>query len=274
MQQIDKKILEVISNETKDSIDQLNVVTPSMYASIFSEFALKHNQTIENEEELAHDLMKTECSNLTELQDQASKSVQVLSKNTSKAIHAIKEKDNNILNDILKETESLRYEIEKLKASVYKDELTHVYNRKWLHDNYIDEESQLFKTNGILAIIDLNYFKQINDTHGHVIGDKVLIFIANQLKKIDKNIVRYGGDEFIVLFDNNFSLKNIKQLLHETRETILTKKLKAHDTTFKTSFSYGITPFKKGDELGTVIELADKNMYKDKIEIKKRITGI
>ena len=274
MKQKDTKILELISNETKSSIDQLSVVTPSMYASIFSEFALQHNQTIENEEELAHDLMKIECSNLTELQNQASKSVQVLSKNTSKAIHAIKEKDDSILNTILKETEALRYEIEKLKASVYKDELTHAYNRKWLHDTHIDDATETFKHSGILAIIDLNYFKQINDTHGHIIGDKVLIFIANQLKKIDKHIIRYGGDEFILLFDHNHSPEEIKELLHTTRETILTKKLKAHDTTFKTSFSFGVTPFQNGDALTAIIEYADKNMYEDKVAIKKRITGI
>jgi len=152
MKQKDTKILELISNETKSSIDQLSVVTPSMYASIFSEFALQHNQTIENEEELAHDLMKIECSNLTELQNQASKSVQVLSKNTSKAIHAIKEKDDSILNTILKETEALRYEIEKL-TGLQKSQVGHCFN-VLLKDSYISKTH--YKKNG-------SYYQRLKD---------------------------------------------------------------------------------------------------------------
>jgi len=272
--QADDKLLKIISNETKNSIDQLPIVTPSIYASIFSKFATNHNTNIENEKELAQDLMVMECSNLTDLQTQASKNAIQLSQNTRRAIDAIKNKNESVLNEVLKETSDLRNELEKLKEAVYKDELTHVYNRKWLHDNLLEDESEKFKKDGTLAIIDLNYFKIINDTYGHIVGDKVLIFIANQLKKTRESIVRYGGDEFIILFSNNTSHNSAITKLNEIREDIITKKLKAQESSFKVSFSFGVNEFKNGDDLASTIELADKNMYDDKIQIKKRVTGI
>ncbi len=268
------KIIQIISNETKDTINQMSVVTPSIYASIFSKFAHEHNQEIENEAQLSTDILKTECVMFTDMQKQTTSSAKQLSMNANKAITAIKDKDEATLNQVLKETQDLRIELEKLKEAVYKDELTNTCNRKWLHDNYLQENNEDFKDSGTLAIIDLNYFKIVNDTHGHIIGDKVLIFIANQLKHTKHNVVRYGGDEFLIMFPNSVSAGKAKQILNELREGVITKKLKAHDGVFRTSFSIGVTPYSAGEKLADIIHKADQNMYADKQEIKKRIKGI
>ena len=270
----DEKLLHVISNETKNSIDQMSIVTPSVYASIFTQFATDHGESVEDEPALAHDIMRTECTNLTNLQSQTSKNAAQLSDTTTKAISAIRDKDETLLSEVLKETQSLKEEIEKLKEAVYKDELTHSYNRKWIHDTLLDTTESNFKNEGVLIIIDLNYFKQINDTHGHILGDKVLIFIANELKRTKQNVVRYGGDEFLILFNSRYTIESALKLLHKIREEVLQKKLKAHENVFRVSFSIGGIAFKAGDSLSEVIENADKNMYIDKQKIKKRITGI
>ena len=268
------KELKIISNETKDSIDQMSIVTPSVYASIFAKFAAEHHTEIEDEAGYSQDLLQLECSTLTKLQDDTAQNAQSLSNSTTKAINAIQDKDEITLKEILKETQSLRVEIEKLKESVYKDELTHTFNRKWLHDTYLNAESGTFKEDGVLAMIDLNFFKIVNDTHGHVIGDKVLIFIANELHKSGQKVVRYGGDEFIILFDKKIGVDKASKILNSIREVIITKKLKAHNTAFRASFSIGVCSYTSGDYLSNTIEIADKNMYADKIEIKKRIPGI
>ena len=270
----DDRTLRIISNETKNSINQMPLVTPSIFSSIFSKYALEHNTEIEDEGKLSLDILKDQCSTLTTLQNTTSKNAQELSDSTKKAINAIQDKDESKLNEVLKETKKLRSEIEKLKESVYKDELTNVYNRKWLNDNYLKEGTENLKDSGILSIIDLNFFKIVNDTHGHVIGDKVLIFIANELRKSGYHVVRYGGDEFIVMFPENIDEERALKILSDTRENIITKKLKARNTTFRTSFSIGVCPYLIGDDLGKIIEIADKNMYEDKIKIKKRIPGI
>ena len=270
--QADERTLQIVSNETKDAISELEIVTPSIYSSLFSQQAKKHNAAIEDEKALSEDIIQAQCSSLQSLQKETSKNAEKLSKNTSKAISAIETNDTDSLKQVLKETKELRQEIEKLKESVYKDELTHAYNRKWFHDHYIEAENRL-NMDGTIVIIDLNYFKEINDTFGHIIGDKVLIFITNQLKKINKKVIRYGGDEFILLFSDQ-NTEEISKALHKLRESILTKKLKAHDDEFRVSFSYGIKAFHKGDELPKIIEEADKSMYEDKLNIKKRVQGI
>ncbi|MBA1432314.1 MAG: GGDEF domain-containing protein [Epsilonproteobacteria bacterium] len=272
--QEDRTVFKIITNETKESIEDMEVVTSSIYGSVFSKFADEHNISLENEEEISRKILEDACSNLEQIQEKTVQNANLLNKNTTKAINAIKEKNDTLLNEVLHETEALRLEVEKLRESVYQDELTHTHNRKWLHDNYMQDDNESFNQDGLLVLIDLNYFKQINDTHGHIIGDKVLIFIANRLKSISKNVVRYGGDEFLLFFPKEKSLEQSSKILHKLRESVLAKKLKAHEEMFTLSFSFGISPFQTGDKLTEIIQKADENMYDDKVEIKKRIKGI
>lgn len=274
MQNINKEILEKISNETKNSIDGISIVTPSIYADIFLKYASSHDADIGDEHKITDYLLSQKISQFTNLQETTAKNAQQLSQNTGRAINAIKDKDETTLKKILQETKNLQNEIERLKKSIYKDELTGAYNRKWLHDNCLKEDSENFKNSGILAIIDLNYFKIINDTYGHIVGDKVLIFIANQLKKIKESVIRYGGDEFIIIFSAHSTKEDAYKILDTIRENIIKKSLIAKESSFKVSFSFGICEFKKDNIMSDVIEMADSDMYEDKIRIKKRIDGI
>lgn len=271
---LDSKILEIISHETVDTINKMSVVTPSIYASVFSKYAAQHNADISEEEHLTDEFLNEKIAFFANIQNETSKNAELLSQKTSQAISAIEDKDENILNKVLKETQNLRYEIEKLKESVYKDELTNAYNRKWVNDNFLDEKAENFNSSGTLAIIDLNYFKEINDTYGHIVGDKVLVFIANQLKETNAYVVRYGGDEFIIIFPNCTITNTAISKLNTIRDSILKKNIKIKETSFKVSFSIGVQKFEKSDNLNDIIQKADKHMYEDKIEIKKRITGI
>jgi len=272
---IDKKQLERLSNEVKHSIEGLQIVTPSLYRSIFEQYAQENNLQIEDEIELSKDIVSQQCSRLTKLQEETYQNANTLSQNTSDAISAIKNKDEATLQQVLHETQKLRQEVDKLRASLYRDELTNALNRKWLHDKCLQSGSNSFAEAGVLAIIDLNYFKQINDTHGHIIGDKVLIFVINELKKIGSPVIRYGGDEFIIIFPTSIGTDKARDSLKKLRENIIKKRLKAHNgVTFTVSFSFGVTAFEAGSSLEETIEEADKHMYEDKIEIKKRVTGI
>lgn len=269
-----KKELEIISNEVKKSIEGLSVVTPSIFRTLFEERAREHHVELDNEDEISHDVLSSECSRLSSVQETTYESANSLSQATANAIDAIKSKDDKKLNQVLVETKKLREELDKLKDSLYKDQLTNAYNRKWLYDKQLQENTNTFLNSGIFAMLDLNYFKEINDTHGHIIGDKVLLYITNELKKLGQPVIRYGGDEFILLFNENTDENKATNALSKLRESILSKKLKAHESTFVVSFSFGVTAFREGSILENVIETADKNMYHDKIEIKKRVTGI
>ena len=270
----DNNVLKTISNESKDTIVDLDIVTPTIYNGIFSKFASFHEIELEEEVTLSEEILDEKISVFLNLQDQTSKNVCKLSNSTTKAINAIKTKDDTILNEVLKETEVLRLEIEKLKKSIYKDELTKTFNRKWLHDNLINEEAQSFINSGILSIVDLNYFKIVNDTYGHIIGDKVLIFVANELKKLQGKVIRYGGDEFVIIFNREHTKASVIKKLDFIRENILKKHMKLKEASFKISFSFGVQEFLKGDSLSSIVNYADKNMYNDKKQIKEKIKGI
>ena len=265
-------LLKIITNDSRQSIGQMDVVTPSVYASIFSKLATDHGVSIENEPELASNLLAEECSNIKELQAQTTKSVNQLSSSTNKAMNAMKNQDEDALHEALFEAQKLKMEVDELRKTVYKDGLTNVNNRKWLSDNVLIKDR--FKLNGTLVIIDLNYFKDINDTHGHIVGDKVLIYIAAQLAKSKGIVVRYGGDEFIIIFKNNISKDDILKRFNAIRNSIINKNLKIKGASFKVSFSFGAQEFKKEDYLNNVVDAADKNMYRDKTQIKKIVTGI
>lgn len=274
MQKADEKILQVISNETKSTIGDMCVVTPLIYTDIFSKFASSHNADISEENKITDNLLSQKIALFTSLQDSTSKNAKKLGESTDKALSAIKDRNEATLQEVLKETQELQREIERLKKSVYKDELTNTHNRKWLHDYCLEDDSQNFKQDGTLAIIDLNYFKIINDTYGHIIGDKVLVYIATQLQKTKENVVRYGGDEFMILFCSLTAKEKAISIINRIREDVISKHLIVKESSFKVSFSFGVCEFKKGDILSDTIEAADSNMYEDKIQIKKRITGI
>ena len=80
--------------------------------------------------------------------------------------------------------------------------------------------------------------------------------------------------KLILMFPQDVTQDRALKILGDIREVIITKKLKAHNTTFRTSFSIGTHKYVSGDSLVETIEAADKNMYEDKQNIKKRIPGI
>jgi len=267
-----KRTIEIISNETKDEICKLDVVTPEIFAAVFFQKAKEYN--IENIEEMTKEYFDVEVAHFLEMQGRTTQHAKTLSQTTTRAIEAIEKKNDETLKDVLTETKKLRKEVEKLKESLFKDELTGAYNRKWVYDYLVDENTDLFKKEGVLAVIDLNYFKLVNDTYGHIIGDKVLVFVANQLKKTRAHVIRYGGDEFIVAFENQESTTYVKEQLERLRRELLKKHLKAKDTEFRISFSIGVSRFSRNDTFTSVVDLADQDMYEDKITIKKEVTGI
>jgi len=257
----DNVVFKTITDEVKEKIADQDVVFPSHYGVIFSDVAGEHRVELDSEATINSEI----------IEDKVMAHTIQLSQSADKAVNAIVTKDEAILKEVLAETQALRDEIEQLKNSVYEDALTKVFNRKWLQDNYFNEDSSEFITDGTLVIIDMNDFKHINDTYGHISGDKVLTFIAAQLKRTGGNVVRYGGDEFFILFDSELNEKSILQKMHILRETVIKKQIKVSKNVFKTSFSYGASPFSAGESVAGVVDSADDAMYNDKVKIKSRL---
>lgn len=248
-----KKHIDV-THDVRQKIKNLDILLPSHYAKLYSQEAALHNITLKPEELLDFDL----------LSEKVVHHVVSLSACTQRAIEAIECEDKIQLKAILIETKALHSEIEELRQIVYEDALTKSHNRKCFEDNYLCAEMHCMKKDGILAIVDLNKFKDINDNYGHIIGDKVLIHVAKTLKETGADIVRYGGDEFLLMFSASESSLDIRYRIEDMIERFNKISFKFEKKSFKVNFAYGISPFEKKSSANNIIDLVDKEMYAHK----------
>lgn len=120
-------------------------------------------------------------------------------------------------------TNRLAYKKE-LEHSIIIDELTQVYNRKFL-ENQFEKLIQQFNRNQTpfsVAILDLDYFKKVNDTYGHLVGDEVLkgfAALVMNLKRDTDIFCRYGGEEFVMLMPQT-SIQDSYVLIERLRKSM------------------------------------------------------
>ncbi len=244
----------LITDTIKEHIKNLKIVFPSFYGSLYVKTAKEMNIDIEPQELISHELLDEKMIN----------HILSLSHFTQEAIEAMGVQDENVLKNILKETKKLYQEIELLKNIIYEDTLTKSYTRKWLSDSFLNSDQKTFIKEGILVIVDINDFKHINDNFGHVIGDKVLMHISDKLKETGGHIVRYGGDEFLILFDEDISMESAKQKIKSISNYFQKITFKVEHYEFKVTFSYGIAVFTNQMTLDSTLEVADNAMYSSK----------
>jgi diguanylate cyclase (GGDEF)-like protein len=119
-----------------------------------------------------------------------------------------------------------------------------------------------------LVFIDLNGFKQINDRHGHAVGDQILIGTAQRLKQTLRGsdmVARLGGDEFVVVIEGlaiGMSLHDEAQIIGEKILRRLSQPLNLGDTSHQVGASLGIALFPEhGPNIDCLIHVADQAMY-------------
>jgi len=181
----------------------------------------------------------------------------------------------NLLSEITKKydefIESQEDQIEKTFQKAIKDPLTNLYNRLYFFE-YVQKffkKSRRKDIKAVLIFLDLDNFKNVNDTLGHKMGDKILSDIAQILKEIFRDydmVVRYGGDEFIIFTEIEKNKKESLNLLLENFKERLEKKF----SRYLISVSYGISIFPEdAKDIKRLIEIADERMYQQK-KLKKK----
>jgi diguanylate cyclase (GGDEF)-like protein len=124
--------------------------------------------------------------------------------------------------------------------------------------------AQRYKTFFSILLIDLDYFKKINDTYGHLIGDEILKNIAKILKYVLRNvdhIGRFGGEEFIVILPNT-NLKNAVLVAEKVREAIANFKHNIEEQIIQATVSIGIASYNSlDDDANQIIKRADQALY-------------
>lgn len=147
------------------------------------------------------------------------------------------------------------------------DTLTQLPNRR-AYNYQLEIQS---KRSFVLALLDLDGFKAINDTKGHAAGDETLRSVAmclrSELRELD-TLYRIGGDEFAIIFTG----QELPGLLHVT--TIIDRLRKSVEAlSIGVSFSVGSLHYPKGEDMATFCDRVDKILYADKMRRKARRTG-
>lgn len=167
--------------------------------------------------------------------------------------------------------------ISKLNEKVVRDDLTGVYNRRYINQRLPIEIDYAMKHGENLTVImlDIDYFKEINDIYGHLAGDLVLKELANTISsKIRKNydwVARFGGDEFIVLLKNSDQEIAIK-VIKEIQDAIKNMIVRFNNKIINITISIGSCTVEPGtkDFDGVICEV-DKNLQNAKRTGKNRI---
>lgn len=166
------------------------------------------------------------------------------------------------------EAQTFRRHLDEQTRRAMLDNLTGLANRAGLQKR-MDEEFDRWQRYGgqlLMAVLDVDHFKSINDSFGHLAGDKVLRLIAQQLqKRLRKTdfIGRFGGEEFVLLMPGT-TLKQGALVLEELREGISQCPFHFKTQRVTITISLGYTEFRKGDELDQVFDRADQAMYRAK----------
>jgi len=258
---VDYKQLKLITDDTLKALKAYEVITPELFTDTFL-IKAKEKNIIVDIDDLENIQIENILSKMVRIQEATKEGAQELKENIDLAATAIDNQDKNALLEVKKQMDALQQRISQLEEQVYVDELTKVYNRKWLFEKMLKEDH--FRQNGAIGFVDIDDFKHINDNYGHIAGDKVLFLIASMIKKIpDSQVMRYGGDEFIVfLVDQDKSV--IERYFEKINNDLSSKSFKLQDRTFKVSLSLGAENFTEGASFHDVAAIVDQKMYADK----------
>lgn len=163
-----------------------------------------------------------------------------------------------------------RFELKKeWQESIIVDELTGAFNRKYFNQT-MKQLIADFKRTGrtfSLALLDLDLFKQVNDTYGHLMGDEVLQSFSELVKqsiRTEDTFCRYGGEEF-ALFMPNTPAEQALLVMERIQEAFAAREFQAKRESFHVTFSCGVTEVTgEGQDADILVEEADLALYASK----------
>ena len=167
---------------------------------------------------------------------------------------------------------TVNQQLEKLART---DSLTSVHNRRSIQEigREFDAESKRYKTSYSVIMLDIDYFKDVNDRYGHHVGDKVLQEVANliseQMRETDY-IGRWGGEEFVIL-SKLTNLKDSKNYAQRLRKAVAEQEI---DPIGNITISLGVSAHRRDEKFEDVVRRADKALYTAKDKGRNRVESL
>jgi diguanylate cyclase len=178
------------------------------------------------------------------------------------------------------EVGNLQKELESARREALIDPLTGIYNRRGfeIQANKMIADGEIADKGLCLLMVDIDHFKKINDTYGHVLGDRVIRTMANTLKskvKGQDSVARLGGEEFVVLLPET-SPQGALTVAEHIRASIEHGKIRrpnSQDTIASITVSVGIAVYQAGETLEDWLDHADKALYASKQGGRNKVTA-
>jgi len=159
------------------------------------------------------------------------------------------------------------------------DPLTDCYNRRFGLTRLREEYTRATRSDSPLGLImfDIDHFKLVNDTHGHLIGDRVLANVAREAKQVLREgdvLVRYGGEEFLVILPGA-TIEGTAEVCERIRQAVEALVVQDRDQTISctVSLGFGSFPATPADDETALIRVADEALYRAKDEGRNRTVG-
>jgi len=164
---------------------------------------------------------------------------------------------------VSRHNQALQQVNKKLEKMSHSDQLTGIPNRHFLHYSFQLEQSKALSSQQpfSLVILDIDLFKAINDSFGHIVGDDIIKRVARLLVdniRDKDNVGRWGGEEFLIICPNT-ELAGAKSLADDLRELIA-----SYDFSLKNmpvTASFGVTEYKANEPMEECIKRADQGLY-------------
>lgn len=185
------------------------------------------------------------------------------------------------LRRVLKErllTQERVHMLDKLKRLSITDGLTKLYNSRYFYNQIkaeIDRTSRYQRPLSLL-LLDIDQFKEYNDSYGHLEGDKVLVGLGQVIKKCLRKMdsaYRYGGEEFTVILPETEG-DEAATVAERIRSMVAAEKFfpEGRNVSCTITISIGVTEFVKGEEVSIFVQRADKAMYLSKQSGRNRVS--
>jgi diguanylate cyclase len=178
------------------------------------------------------------------------------------------------------EIETLRVELVRAREEAMTDALTGLHNRKGFERRLADypDGGLSLPKNLSLMMLDIDHFKRVNDSFGHLFGDKVIRAVAQTIKSNIKGQdigVRYGGEEFLVFLPET-SIDGARHLAEKLRGLIASGRIKRshnNETVESVTISIGVAGYQSGETVEALIGRADAALYTSKTNGRNRVTA-
>lgn len=183
------------------------------------------------------------------------------------------------IQDTGKEIRRLKEELDKATAIAKTDELTNIPNRRGFNEiiHTTMEKANQDQSSFALLIVDIDHFKKINDTYGHLVGDSILRYMAKSLYNETKgkdSIARIGGEEFVVILPHtaySSAISVAKSICQKIAKRPL--KVKSGSTPIHMTVSIGVAMYQLDENVDTLFDRADKSLYLAKTTGRNRVCG-